>query len=343
MHVSRRVLSQALTSNHGFLIPPRSSFNIVSSAAQACLTLITSPTKRDECLQLLNNGVINAPVLGIPMTLALYNDLSSPLFDKHKFDSEEFMEGVKSALDQFHSVEGHLQNETMEKYFEQLQKFQAGADDSNGKDTKMTLFMQHMQEKVESHDPMNNEWKKEAGENPDSLVAQLMNMVAPSYFEQLYSKYFASAPLVMLDPNPSTYVSSEVSNVALLSARAEIIPPTPVSPEEEGQLNESERQKNDDILNNIYGDIEELPVAAQVEVLYDMIFERSIQNSSGHLGQEGDSNESSNKDDDGDNNDKTIKGAVLQVAVFEGFLHRSPDGSDLRWQLATVRNPWEFR
>lgn len=354
MHVSRRVLSQALASDHGFLIPPRSSMNILASSAQACFTLVTSTTKRDECLQLLNNGVINAPVLGIPMTLALYNDLSSPLLDKHKFNSEDFMEGAKIALDQYHSVEGHLQNETLDKTLERLKQFNADTNDSNEGETKVTeeedsngltmsqkhLWMQHIQEKIESHDPLNNEWKKEANDNPESLVAQLMSMVTPTYFQNLFSTYFASAPLVLLDPNPPKYVSSEISNIALLSARAEIIPPSPVSREEEENLNEADKQKNDDILNNIYGDIDELPVAAQVEVLYDMIFERSTQNASGNLEEGVDNNESPIDDE---NKGETIKGAVVQVAVFEGWLHRSPDGSDLRWQLATVRNPWEFR
>lgn len=90
-------------------------------------------------------------------------------------------------------------------------------------------------------------------------------------------------------------------------------------------------KKNDDILNNIYSNIDELPVAAQVEVLYDMNIERSLQNSS-----------DGEKDTEESENEKTITGGVLQVAVFEGFLH-NPNGSPLRWELASVRNPWEFR
>lgn len=115
--------------------------------------------------------------------------------------------------------------------------------------------------------------------------------------------------------------------VALLSARAEIIPPTPVSREDEENLKEHDKQKNDDILNNIYSDIEDLPVAAQIEVLYDMDIERSLQNEN---------------DVEVNDDEKTIKGGVVQVAVFEARLH-NPDSTPLRWELASVRNPWESR
>jgi len=324
------------------LISPRSSFHILGSAVNASFTLLSSTTKRDECLNMLNNGIINAPVLGIPMTLALYNDLSSPLFNKHKFDSEEFMEGVKYALDHYHSVEGQLQNQTLDSSMKELETYKAQQKDTDSTDdtsaidikdgTGLTMaqkqeWMQKVQEQVETLDINNSEWKKEAEDKPDSLVAQLMKMVAPTYFQHLYASYVASAPLLMLDPNPARYIKSQVSNVALLSARAEIIPPTPVSREEEEKLNEHDKQKNDDILNNIYSDIEDLPVAAQIEVLYDMDIERSLQNEN---------------DVEVNDDEKTIKGGVVQVAVFEAWLH-NPDGTPLRWELASVRNPWEFR
>lgn len=369
MHLSRRVLSQAVAKSHlnHHLIAPRSSLEILGSAAKACFTLLKSPVKRDECLNLLNNGVINAPVLGVPMTLALYNDLSSPLLVDHKFEPQEFMEGVKHALDHFHSVEGQLQNQTLDNSIQQWKKFQAeyetfstssatdqsqneneNENESENKDVNASAsaneiiqhdWMQKIQEKLENLDPNDHDWKKQANENPDSLLAQLTKMVAPHYFSHLYAVHEASAPLITLDPNPARYVSSEVSNVALLSARAQIIPPTPVSREEEEKLNDHDAQKNDDILNNIYSDIDELPVAAQVEVLYDMIVERSISGLEQGLGVSQDNSDENQNDD----TEKTIKGAVVQVAVFEGWLHRSPDGSPLRWELASVRTPWEFR
>lgn len=280
------------------------------------------------------------------MTLALYHDLSSPLWKKHTFDSKEFMEGVTFALDQYHSVEGQLQNHTLDASSKELELYKtelhnsdstqleeaSSLDIKDGTGLTMTQkqeWMQKIQERVEKIDLENNEWKKEAEENPDSLVGQLMKMVAPTYFQHLYTSYVASAPLLMLDPHPARYVGSEVSNVALLSARAEIIPPSPVSREEEETLKEHEKQKNDDILNNIYSNIDELPVAAQIEVLYDMTIERSLQHSSA-------------SEEEQEGNEKTIKGGVLQVAVFEGWLH-DPNGVPLRWELASVRNPWEFR
>lgn len=169
--------------------------------------------------------------------------------------------------------------------------------------------------------------KTKAEENPESLAARFMKMVTPDLFTNWYISTMNSVPTAILDYGGTRVVCSKVSNVALLSARAQIIPPSPVSREQEAELNEHDAQKNDDILNNIYSDIEEYPVAAQVEVLYDMIVERTV---------------NPRQDDDNEKN-ATISTNVVGVAVFEGWLHGAPDGLPLRWVLARFRSPWEFR
>lgn len=136
------------------------------------------------------------------------------------------MEGVKYALDHYHSVEGQLQNLTLDSSMKELETYKAQQKDTDSTDdasaidikdgTGLTLaqkqeWMQKVQEQVETLDINNSDWKKK--HKPDSLVAQLMKMVAPTYFQHLYASYVASAPHLMLDPNPARYIKSQVSNV----------------------------------------------------------------------------------------------------------------------------------
>lgn len=327
-------------------IGPRSSLDILSSAARACINLALYPSKRDELLGALNSSLINAPILGIPMTLALYEELSSPLFSKHKFEPKEFIDATKYVLEEYHNVEGNLQNEIMDESLEKwIKHFESKKSDdekdANSSDSKFDLSISRkryhvnaliLEENAEwilnTFSPDNDlDLKKKAEENPDSLAARFMKMVTPDLFTNWYISTMNNVPTTILDYGGTRVICSRVSNVALLSARAQIIPPSPVSREQETELNEHDAQKNDDILNNIYSDIDEYPVAAQVEVLYDMIVERTA---------------NPRQDNDDENND-TISTSVVGVAVFEGWLHGAPDGSPLRWELARFRSPWEFR
>lgn len=75
-------------------------------------------------------------------------------------------------------------------------------------------------------------------------------------------------------------------------------------------------------------DEEKLPVAAQIEVLYD------IQQSFRRQGE-------SEKDNEGE--DKSESKTKVWVGVFEGWLNGNPDGSgELRWKLVLNRHAWEF-
>lgn len=355
MQASRKVLSQTTPK---FLIAPRSSLDILSSAVRAGATFLFSAEKRDDCLNLLNNGVINAPVLGVPMTLALYNDLSSPLFSKHKFEAQNFMEGAKMALEQYHSIEGQVQNQILDQSLDQLKLFKSEIQDENeSKESAQNNELGNLNpagltfaqtqswlEKIEgtiTEEKLENfEWKKQAEEEPDSLAAQFMNMVSPQFFTYMYKVFVTTATSVILNSiQPARYVSSEIENVALLSARAQIIPPLPVSKEEEQHLSDSEKQKNDDILNNIYPNVDVLPVAAQVEVVYDMSVEISPNGSTTVNDLEVDNTEDVENSDE---SNKNVTRLDVYVAVFEGWLHQSPDGSPLQWKLAMVRRPWEF-
>lgn len=322
--------SRKLFNDH--LIPPRSTVDILYSSARALWKLAVSPAQRDECLSLINSGSINPVVLGIPQTLALYHDMSNPLFSKHDFDSNEFMEGARMGLERYHDIDMQLNNLQMQQTLKAIEE----CDTPERKRDKLTEMVTNTTIKTSGNVDdggfieESNEWKKQAEKDPDSLPGQFMMLVNPSFFEAAYSNIRQIPLNVFLKTFPNfpklQVLNTEISNTALLSARAQIITPLPLTGEEARNItSEEEAKKNDDILNNIYSesDFEQFPVAAQVEVLYDMHIEHSF------------------PDEDGE--DDTKSSSVVQVAVFEGYLHKSPDGNPLRWELATIRPAWEFR
>lgn len=78
-------------------------------------------------------------------------------------------------------------------------------------------------------------------------------------------------------------------------------------------------------------DSEELPIAAQVEILYDM--EQSLLVP---MAKQGDENKMESEEK------KTINRTSVVVGVFEGWLNGDPEGNELRWRVAEVRPAWEF-
>ena len=125
--------------------------------------------------------------------------------------------------------------------------------------------------------------------------------------------------------------------IALLSARAELFP----LHEDVSSANEIDYSKpmSDPSLENPPRNEEkDLPVVAQIEVLYDVeqIF----------TGKER-TQDDENKDDgsiqmqipDG----RSMPRTSVLVGVFEGWLHGDPDGNEsVRWRLAFNRPAWEF-
>ena len=98
----------------GFLIQPRSFTQLLTSAFGGATSLLNEKS-RSEFIEKLDRGVINEGVIsqattGPLLLLSLFNDLQSPLFKKHKFDPNEFLEGVAPALERFHNVSGALEN-----------------------------------------------------------------------------------------------------------------------------------------------------------------------------------------------------------------------------------------
>lgn len=175
------------------------------------------------------------------------------------------------------------------------------------------------------------EWMKDAEDNPDGPRGRLLKMTTPEYFNMM--NFVFKATNAMGQSANVRYVpgSTEITHMALLSARVMEIPPEPISGDDVDNLTDEEREKNDKLLNNIKPDDDyQLPVAAQVEVLYDMTQSFTTDEPAPGMVI------SETKTVDGKD---MVTRPTLVVAVFEGWLKGS---SPLRWRIALNRPPWEF-
>lgn len=349
MHATRVLRSPSAVK--GFNIPPRSTWDILKSAGNACLSLL-SQEKRDDFVDTLNKGIINPQVLaqadmGAAMILSLYNDLHSPLFSKYRFKIEDFIEGAKPALERFHDVQACVQNELYERKDLEGNKVNEEKDEDvlkveNGNDGKdrvkneleklgseIIRLEKDLQQKLELN------WRKQAKEDQDSLAGQLMAMVTPEYFDVienfsrtnfLLDRELSSAASVLGRKYRYIEGSGEISNMALMSARAKVV---------ERNMEIADQNEPD---NKVSKDQElsvDPPVVAQVEVLYD-INQTFAVNSSG----KNDSDASKGNEGAGE---ETVTRTTILVGVFEGWLNGDPEGhTDLRWKLALNRPAWEF-
>ena len=214
LSATRPALSQAVaTARKGMLLAPQTTWDVLGSAFQTCGRLIGSQEVRDHFLDVMNDGkVINAQVvgqadLGFWRILGLYNDLNNPLFRKYDFDAQAFQEGAKLALERFHDVQMRIQedmhNETEESSDSNpnndiAESSLAKNDDEEAASAEGKLMMQEAAieaglvaalggdsafadlEKI-----MKRTWEKDAGEKPESLVAELKGMVTPEYLKIL--------------------------------------------------------------------------------------------------------------------------------------------------------------
>lgn len=321
-----------------YIIPRRSAVDRIYSTIRAAWDLTVSPAQRDKCLSLINSGIINPMVLGIPQSLALYNELSSPLLLKHDFNSKEFMVGAKMGLERYHEIEMQLHNNQIQQTLKEIE----GCDtheEKREKLTKATLSEHALKDLSDGHhtEDNSNEWeeksdvvkeeiirnelRKYAEESAESLHGQLLRFLSPLFFDNVCDiiRRWPLNVFMRTWPQFPNYrlLSTEVSNAALVSARAQVVMPQPLTEDEASNIkSEEEAKKNDDFLNNIYSenDFDKFPVVAQVEVLYDVHVESTIS----------------------DEEDKIMPTSHVKLAVFEGYLHQSPDGNPLRWVLSQI-------
>lgn len=354
----------------GFLIPPRTTFGILASAGNACFTLLTRQGERDAFVAACNDGLINPPVLGqanfgMAMMLALYNDINSPLFKKHEFSIDNFVEGAKPALERFHDIQISLQEDlhsdsddgdsgggekeakSEESSVEDTDRVPQASETVNGESSAEpspkkssddvdaeAIFKALNGIKVPGSTDddggmmrlMKRSWAKDAEADSDSEAAQLRDMVTREYFDAIE---LSSKTNCLLEKKLNFKAGSgEITNMALLSARA-----MELAPEETETGNEDMRDDAGPMSDDSFNDERHVdhPVAAQVEVLYDI--EQTF------TAKEGDAEA-----------EEAMKAQGLigprksvLVGVFEGFLHKDPEGHDsIRWKLALNRPAWEF-
>lgn len=348
----------------GFIIPPRSFFQMFVGASKGAISLFDEENRGDFVAKLdkgiINEGVISQATAGPMVMLSLFHDLQNPLFKKYDFDPSKFLDGVGPALENYHNVSGALENELYRISGAATEKEESNdssspeTDTSEGKIAGMskeehdailsTISMLQKQMSSSAQDShssavLKHNWSKEAKENPDSIAGQLSSMLTTELFEH----YQLSAKTTFLLQNPSSRLqfqegSCKVNNVALLSARAfrciekegnEESSSDPDTPLMAYQIVEYEDEDGGEQQKPLAG------VAAQMEVLYDVTSHFEI-------------HETIAKNEDSDASGEEAKGevkdmetTVVSVAVLEGFLDGGPDG-DLRWRLALHRPAFEF-
>lgn len=314
---SRRTIYYGVTG--ACTVPPRSTLCIVSSTAKAGVSLFFDPTKREECLAYLNDGIIKAEVLGVPLTMSLYHELTSPLLKKYKFDPQEFLRGADVAVKSYGETRGLLLNVFLDED-SKTEKDTLDANNTNDDNELIHVFVTGATS--EENAACEAAWVKDAEENPDAPRGQIMKMVTPEHFNLINQADKGLTSIKGIRKFNYKPGSTEITHMALLSARAIEVPPEPVAVDEVEDLSPEEKIKNDNLLNNIHVD-SDMSVAAQVEILFE-------------------ASKTYTSQDDGKSEKITNTVPEIGVMTFEGWLKGSPDGGPLRWKIAALRAPWEF-
>jgi hypothetical protein len=333
---------------------------------------IRSPASREAFEDAVKKNVIKDAVLaqathGSVITMALFQNLQNPLLKKYEFNAEEFVTTVGPALETFHEVLMKLGNELPTLL----------AEEPTQKDTEPDLV-----EKTESTDESiirmdenfvkesllgSNLWHDQGKENPDSLAGRLAKMTT----EDAFDAFFYSAKLVLLGA-PSKYritvESCEVGEVALLNARAKVMDQNSNvdNVNESSELGAKESSESSEMNER---------VAAQIDVLYEVthtykqpVTADPLSSTENYRDLVGDTQETidtpveketlpnvgmenskilqsecpKEKNEADDTKYETILTTTLGVAVLEGWLNDGPDGKDLRWKVALLRDAHEF-
>ena len=142
-----------------------------------------------------NKGIINVSLLGIPLSLALFNGLNSPLFEKYNFDVVAFGKGATAGLQHYHDVQFALQDEI-------------------SKAVQMLKIPDSPMEIMDLAEKRRAELKEVAEKDPDSNAGQMKRMVTPEYFDEMCLTMNRDTLLLKeVNVNYSGW-SSEISNVS---------------------------------------------------------------------------------------------------------------------------------
>ncbi|KAI2500514.1 hypothetical protein MHU86_13938 [Fragilaria crotonensis] len=366
------MLRRSMTINT--LVPPRTVWDIATSAVAGAVSLVTDQEHRDAYVSMKEKGIIRDDVFwhggsngmfSMALVLALYQELDNPILKKYGFKADEFLEGVKPALEHFHDVESRLEN----KLFQLMKPKPAPAPDDNDttetEEDDATVLQGSKAVDAESETygltenernamkeivrleasisqmltnaTVDNASRTDASSTlnnvinwdwNDSLAQDFRLMVSPDFYKANQKGKSFGVMLSKLKGMEVTYVedSTNVANVALLSARVM------VEDREETKEIDYENVSDDELNVRDAEDGHRATVAAQIEVLYDIEQQKKVRTWSDDLS-EGEMKES----DYGELTERS-----LRVGVLEGYLKGSGEDKVLRWRLANVREPWEM-
>ena len=320
MHATRRLLSRTGPSlggiQHKLALPPATFLDVTGSALSGAWAVLSDQTSRDLYEQAISDHVIKDEVLsraqnGSVLIYSLFHNLhQDTLFADYKFQATDFVRVVGPALANFHETLGKLQNGLVP----------TNDADSTHEKTKITEKLKQSDEEIlATLQGTNiteaflgtNEWRKQADNDPDSSAAYLAHMTTPSCFDMCF---YTSKLAASFSTSAASFVECSVNEVALLRARAKVIP-RDIDPT---STDEYEEFRATDELGKT------LNVAAQIDVLYEI--------TSTHV---------ASPLAAGDKISETITTTNLAVAVFEGWLSGGPE-KDLRWKIAFLREALEF-
>lgn len=326
------------------LLPRQTSWDLVTTSLQGAWTLFSHQSAFEDAVKknIIRKSILDQAKNGPFVTMALFQNLQNPLLKESQFDAEEFVQVVGPALENFHEVLWKLGNELPSL---QTKEVKLTPDNAGTIFTVDSLFGANL-------------WREQADGDPDSLAGRLAKMTTKDAFEA----FFYSAKLVLLgDPTAhrTTVESCEIGEVALLNARAMVM----------DQGNENERLDEDNLSPN------RKKIAAQMDVLYeithtykqprmpigeiyrdvvgdaDNLNNATVDNNSSNSGinaEVGENSSAARNAADSSNEVKdstqyeTIMITTLGVAALEGWLKGDPEGKDLRWKVALVRDANEF-
>eukprot|EP00571_Detonula_confervacea_P006454 CAMPEP_0172325394 /NCGR_PEP_ID=MMETSP1058-20130122/53934_1 /TAXON_ID=83371 /ORGANISM="Detonula confervacea, Strain CCMP 353" /LENGTH=422 /DNA_ID=CAMNT_0013041931 /DNA_START=58 /DNA_END=1326 /DNA_ORIENTATION=- len=296
--------------------------------------------------KIINTSVLGFSDMGFVKSLALYQELNSPLYEQHpKLNINEFMEGCGWSLQQFHMTKDELFPKLMsflEEDPKELNSADKGSTDSETENKpKMTLkssdeFILGKMTLKSSYDFLDG-----AAKNPDSLENDFIDMTTPEmlhvfYHEgivELHCRMVGSGKAVGIVPSSdklrkyNTFMpikdDTKVMNVALLSARVqEIYPPAPSDQTQKSDDDPDAPLEDDSLMPHREDSESNAQVVTQLEVLYEL--------------------QQSSMNDDG----KTESRTSMMVGKFETCLDGDPNGDSngdgVRWRLASYRRAWEF-
>jgi hypothetical protein len=329
------------------LLPPQTFWPSVFAAYQGAWTLMTEDSATLEYRKAVKNQIIKEKVLqnstiGSVITFSLFHNLQNPLFQKHKWDAQEFVASVGPALQNFHDTLGLLRNQLPDHILRETSEREEKEKAASAK----AESPEEGEEKDDLPESSNlteallgtNYWRQQAKEEPDSPAGQLARMTSEVGLDTFYYTSKLDTIGHTSTGKKVEYVpeSCSIHQVALLNARAlEIWPEYPTT----GEYTEFAASDMP----------EDPPIAAQMDVLYEVTqtYKQAIA-SSEILEAVGDeegtdaATPTETKDDEKEEEKmETVSFTILIVAVLEGWLHKGPEKA-LRWKVAFLRDASEF-